>query len=559
MTTFIVSIVIIAIVVILILAKFFVRTSRAVSLVRTGMGGRKVIMDGGGFAIPWFQELTRVNMQSQKLNIHRGGESSLITKDRMRVDVGAELNVSVTPSEEGIARAAQALGDRTFNAEKLTELVEGRVVDALRGVAATNTLDALHENRNQFTDDVFNKLKDWFSGNGLQLESVSLTALDQTPFAALDENNAFNAEGMRRLAEVVANARKERASIDANADVSVRTSAMEANKRKYELEVAERQAEIDKEQQVETLRAAQIAEVSKRKADSELESARARIDMEKEIRAANLATQLAIEETEFQNQRQIEESRIATEEAVKNAEISQAQNIEIARQQQEIALAEHSRKVSEANAAADQAKANATAAASEVVKVKAVAEAERQKAVAIIQASREAEIEALKSKSNAESERIANSERSQSLVERAEADAAVSNLNAAAMENQMRAEAAGREAIIAAENGRNAETAALKLDLARLEAMPGIVEQMVKPVEKVESIKIHQLSGLTGPGGDSGLEKSPLSQAMESLLGMAVQLPLMRQIGDEIGLYLDNESMKEAARTVSRYKPGENR
>ena len=48
------------------------------------------------------------------------------------------------------------------------------------------------------------------------LESVSLTALDQTPFEALDENNAFNAVGMRKLVEVIAKSKMERAEIEAS-------------------------------------------------------------------------------------------------------------------------------------------------------------------------------------------------------------------------------------------------------------------------------------------------------------------------------------------------------
>ena len=56
---------------------------------------------------------------------------------------------------------------------------------------------------------------------------MSLTALDQTPFEALDENNAFNAVGMRKLAEVIATSKMERAQIDGEAEVSVRRAGME--------------------------------------------------------------------------------------------------------------------------------------------------------------------------------------------------------------------------------------------------------------------------------------------------------------------------------------------
>ena len=73
---------------------------------------------------------------------------------------------------------------------------------------------------------------------------MSLTALDQTPFEALDENNAFNAVGMRKLAEVIAQSKKERAEIEAQADVAVRRAAVEAERLRLNIEKEEEQARI---------------------------------------------------------------------------------------------------------------------------------------------------------------------------------------------------------------------------------------------------------------------------------------------------------------------------
>ena len=160
------------------------------------------------------------------MGVCRDGDAALITKDRMRVDVGVEFYVSVNASEEGISRAAQTLGDRTFHVDQLREMIEGKLIDSLRAVAAKMTMDELHENRAEFVQEVQNTVSEDLLKNGLELEAVSLTALDQTPFEALDENNAFNAVGMRKLAEVIAKSKKERAEIDAEADVAVRRAAL---------------------------------------------------------------------------------------------------------------------------------------------------------------------------------------------------------------------------------------------------------------------------------------------------------------------------------------------
>ena len=90
----------------------------------------------------------------------------------------------------------------------------------------------------------------------MELDSVSLTGLDQTPFSALDENNAFNAVGMRKLAEVIAKSKKDRAEIDSEADVSVRRSTVEAAKSKILIELDEQEAHISQAQQIEFLKAA---------------------------------------------------------------------------------------------------------------------------------------------------------------------------------------------------------------------------------------------------------------------------------------------------------------
>ena len=161
-------------------------------------------------------------------------------------------------------------------------------------VAAKITMDELHENRATFVSDVRDMLVETLARYGLQLDSVSLTALDQTPFAALDENNAFNAVGMRKLAEVIAKSKKERAEIDADSEVSVRRAAMEAARKRLAIELDERRAEIAQQQEIETLSAAQVSEVAQRKAESELSVTRAKIDLEKSIQTAEVAREEAL-------------------------------------------------------------------------------------------------------------------------------------------------------------------------------------------------------------------------------------------------------------------------
>lgn len=105
------------------------RSTKDVSFVRTGFGGEKVVM-GGGALVLLFHDLTEVNMNTLRLEVTRAREKSLITKDRMRVELTVEFYVRVAPIE-AVATAARSLGNRTLDAEQLKDLIQGRFVDSM--------------------------------------------------------------------------------------------------------------------------------------------------------------------------------------------------------------------------------------------------------------------------------------------------------------------------------------------------------------------------------------------------------------------------------------------
>ncbi|MGC1443023.1 MAG: flotillin domain-containing protein, partial [Burkholderiaceae bacterium] len=421
----------------------------------------------------------------------------------------------------------QTLGNRTFDPAKLRELIGGKLVDALRSVAANFTMDELHENRGRFVAAVRDQLVDSLARNGLAIDSVSLTELDQTAFEHLDENNAFNAVGMRKLAEVIAVSKKERAQIDADSSVSVRQAAVNAARQRLEIDLQEQQAQIEQTQKLEALKAAQIAEVVKYKTDSELFSAQARIKMEQEIRAADMAREQSIEQ----------------------AEIRRSQEIEIARQARDIAIAEKSQEESMARSAAEIARAEVIKATEASKTVRDTAQAERNKQIAIIQAHQEAEVSGSRLKLNASAENEAAANRAKTRIEHARAEAESLILRANAEKTERLARAEGERAIIHAENEIDPHIVAMKLNLARLDSLPKVIGEMVKPAERIDSIKITQVSGMgsgsaaqneQSTGGSAG--QGPVyNQALNSIMDLAVQLPGLKTVGQEI-----SDSLSEA-------------
>ncbi len=505
----IVAIVVIAIAVAF-LNRFYRKSTRDVALVRTGFGGQKIVLSGGCLALPFLHKVEEVNMRTNRVEVRRTGDKSLITVDRIRVDVELEFYVRVQPTVEGVATAAQALGSRSLNPEGMRNLLEGRFVDALQSVAAAESMDSLHEKRGEFVKHVGELIQGNLLQNGILLDSVSLTKFDQAPFAALDENNAFNAVGMRKLSEIISSNRKKRTEIEAQADVAVRQTQLEATKQRLNLQQQEEQAQIGQRLAIEKIKAASDAEAAKAREEAMVASENARITREKETKTLEIGKARELRGLEIAAQLNSEINKIdsAIRLSVKHAEEAKAQ------------------------AEAERARAEMILAQEFVQTERERAMAERSREMALSRVHEQGEVETAKAESDAAV-----------VIKRAQADAQAVRTRAESERLRLLAESEGTSALIAAENTRSDSLMKLQLERYRLDKMPEIVAQMMKPAEKIESIRIHHVSGLNAAPGTSGsggsgqevASRPPINQVLDSILGMAVQLPALKSIGDSIG------------------------
>ncbi|MEG0483005.1 MAG: flotillin family protein [Acinetobacter sp.] len=538
------GIILVALIVIgVIIARLYKRSSKEVSFVRTGFGGEKVILNGGAIVLPVLHEVIPVNMNTLRLEVKRATDQALITRDRMRVDVMAEFYVRVKPTAESIATAAQTLGKKTMSPQELKDLVEGKFVDSLRSVAAEMAMEELHEKRVDFVQKVQQVVSEDLFKNGLELETVSLTGLDQTSFEYFNPQNAFDAEGLTKLTETIEDRRKKRNDIEQDNDLAIKAKNLSTEQARLQILREEEYAKLQQEREIAIRKAEQMAEIASQEAAKKREAEEARIAAEREIELKRIASA-----------RDVENENIQKAQLIQKAQVEQKKTIELAEQDRAIAIAEKSRAESEAKALADQARAQAVKAEEEVTTVRETQRAERLKAVELVAAKQVAETDAIAitvaaeaskqaAADDAEAVRIAAQAEAEKVRLKAKGEADAKMLLAAAQEKQYQVDADGIRAVNEANNILSTEQVEMQIRLALMKYLPEIIRESVKPMENIDDIKILQVNGLggfnstTSSGEASEQGQVALSdQVVNSALRYRSQAPLIDSLMNELGI-----------------------
>jgi uncharacterized membrane protein YqiK len=411
------------------------RTSADQAFVRTGKGGSRVVLDGGTLVVPMFHRVIEINLKTMKLGVNPRGANALITRDNLRANVLAQFYIRVAADEEHILNAARSLGENSVNAEAVEALVSEKLVSALRAIASQMDLFEIHTKRDEFAEKVKEHVKSDLEANGLLLESVTISELDQTDPSELSDNNVFDAQGKRKITEITAAAAIERNNLERDAERARKIKDVDTRQQVLALERQQAEAEASQATEIAKVRADKEREAQEAVITQQRQVELAKIEKERQVQAQEIAREQAIEVARTQQEQAVQAAQVQRDGAIQMANVEREKSVAVADRQREIALAEQEMARAKAEEAALNASAEREKAGQQVTTVTQLAEADREASKKIIAAKQEieqgrlrqqtaADIEAYTKVKQAEAEREAATKQAEAKLQLAQAESA---------------------------------------------------------------------------------------------------------------------------------------
>ena len=584
---------------VLVYKSFYKKAPADAALVISG-GSKKRVVFGGTLVNPITNVTQTISLNTLQLPVEREGQAALITKDSLRVDIQAEFYVKIEPNEQDVLKAVASLGEKTLTPQAVNTLLEGKLVGVLRSVAATMELQELHEKRQEFSDQVQEACLEDLEQNGFKLETVAVTNLDQTPLDSLDENNRFDVVAIQTIKQEVEEKQTATAKIEHENKVK-----REEDRLKAELEIKMREEEtetegLEVERRLEFAQEEQRKEIATNKAEQERAVEAHKFEQQQAVEEARILQEQAVKSAEIAQTQKIEMERIEQERQVEESEISQKQAVELARVQQQqaveeaeiqrnltiekakieqeatvketeierkIVLLDKERQEKEAEAenailvsAKEKERETALIDLLSVSAEKARAEAAVETAEAIEKAERESKIELIRAEQEADEERIAKEkvadaeaytivETAKAELEAAKVKSEATRILAEALLVEAMAEADGEDALITAKNKAEPQVLVSDAVHALVEALPEVTSELMKPAERIESIRVLDLGGNGGGSGNSG----GMSRILGSIINAGAAMPLLKELVNFSGI-----DTAKIGQTIQNYTKGLN-
>src|SRR6476619_501929 len=191
------------------MARFLKRPSPSEAIIRIGRSTTDVFIGRACWIVPILHRAATMSLSTIGLTIRRSGHEALVTKDFISTNLSAEFYIRVEPNEDDVKKAARTIGVDEGHAStdairaKAQELLEPKLIGAIRAVAAQSDFLSLHLNREHFAQEVSNALREDLGRNGFTLESVTITELTQTPLSELRSDDIFGASGRQTVTNTV--------------------------------------------------------------------------------------------------------------------------------------------------------------------------------------------------------------------------------------------------------------------------------------------------------------------------------------------------------------------
>ncbi|MFN6130964.1 MAG: flotillin family protein [Planctomycetota bacterium] len=280
------SIFLIAMAFIVVASKFYVKVGPDEAIVKTGMGGMAVIIDGGALIWPVIHRYEKMDLTLKSFEIAREGSEGLICKDNIRADIKTAFFIRVDKTAEEIKEVAQSIGcKRASQVETLRELFDAKFSEALKTVGKQFEFVELYDKRDKFKNEILKVIGTDL--NGYRLDDCAIDYLEQTRLELLNPNNILDAEGIKKITELTSSEKIKENHFTREREKTLKKQDVEAQEAILELERQRIEATERQKREVAEIQAREHASAAKVQEENRLSAERAKIAVDEEIGIAN--------------------------------------------------------------------------------------------------------------------------------------------------------------------------------------------------------------------------------------------------------------------------------
>lgn len=279
---FFASIIVIGTAFIVVASKFYIKVGPDEAIVKTGMGGMNVIIDGGALVWPVIHRYEKMDLTLKSFEIAREGAEGLICKDNIRADIKCAFFIRVDKTTEEIKEVAQSIGcKRASVVETLRELFDAKFSEALKTVGKQFEFVELYDKRDKFKNEILKVIGTDL--NGYRLDDCAIDYLEQTRLELLNPNNILDAEGIKKITELTSSEKVKENHFTREREKTLKKQDVEAAEAILELERQRIEAFERQKREVAEIQARENATAAKVIEENRLASERAKIAADEEI------------------------------------------------------------------------------------------------------------------------------------------------------------------------------------------------------------------------------------------------------------------------------------
>ncbi len=577
--------------------RVYVITPNNEAFVRTGgvfIKKKTVILNGGCIVLPGFHELTRVPLREISIDVERTGNLAVRTQDYLRANMRVTFYVCINAKEEDVLVAAARLSKQGRISENdIKEALEKRADDAIRAAAKKKSIAEIDSDKLGFADEVLNLIQQDLKKVGLTLNNIAISEIEESD--TYDENNFFDAQGVRLRTETIQrsikqkldvelNTAREKRELELNTKVAIEQQELEAEKQSLDISKQKEDANLTQQKEVESLKAQRQREIQEAKDQEAAKIERNKILQGKAVEEEKIQQQLAVQQSQIDANIALEErnkefkvAQILQRQEAEVTEITRQQTVDASRlrAQIEVAQAEQESKTVQQEAAiaiaekerdrftseAERAQAEAA-----VVTATEVERAEREQRLSIITAEQEAQQRRIADQNVVEIDVFRRRRQAEIARQAAELEAESIRTLAEANRYKAMAEAQGKKALIEAENAlsdANRTAELLKVIWPELAAqLPEIVKSLAPQPGILGDTRIYAFPGAGGDQGNGASGANDISKMLLSTSGLSLINTLLDEgkLGKVISqvkqlLSADGTSSSDAATVESASAP----